>query len=339
MRVRAALWICLSGPVVFAGEPDAALKSLYDAHDWPALRRALQKVKGSALYRGAVASAFNDSRAAELLLRAAIRSLPDSGEAYDQLARIYLRTGQYRKLTTLLEQKWASLPNTPDMEHERQVMAPFRGLPDQTSGTPRRSLLPHGGDIFLPVTISGGQAAYFFDTGAAVSCMSESEARRLGLAMRESEGTMGTVTSGRAAFRTAVARDVALGTFHLHDVSFAVFRDDQEPWSVLPPGRRGILGRPLLLAVRTLRWAKEGTVDIGAKPERAKPARSNLYFDGDTPLVTAVFGQESVLFTLDTGAENTDLHSGFAQRFPGLLRELGKKDTTEVRGVGGAESY
>ena len=73
------------------------------------------------------------------------------------------------------------------------------------------SVLPHeSGSIFIPLSVNGEAAEYFFDTGAWVSSVSESEARRLGLRIGETSGTMGTTTS-EVAFRTAVAKKLLAG--------------------------------------------------------------------------------------------------------------------------------
>jgi predicted aspartyl protease len=72
--------------------------------------------------------------------------------------------------------------------------------------------------------------------------MSQSEAKRLGLTIRESPGTLGTSTGERVGFHTAGAREVAVGGIRFRDVSFAVFQDTEAPWSALPSGRRGRSG-------------------------------------------------------------------------------------------------
>jgi predicted aspartyl protease len=218
-------------------------------------------------------------------------------------------------------------------------MAPFRGLPDQTVGKFRPSILHHDGNIFVPISIGGKAAKYFFDTGAWVNCMSESEAKRLGLAVHESGGTLGTATGAKVGFRTAVAEEFAAGNISLRNVSFAVFPDDQEPWSVLPEGQRGLLGMPVLLALRTLRWTRDGTIEIGAKARLKDVHTSNLYFDNDHLLLVAGVQGRRVHGLLDTGAETTDLYEEFTKEFADLVQESGKKDSTEVRGVGHAESF
>lgn len=141
-----------------------------------------------------------------------------------------------------------------------------------------------------------------------------------------------------AGFRTAVAQEVVVGEIHLKNVSFAIFADDREPWSDLPPGRRGIIGMPILLAFRTLRWAPEGALEIGGKAARLEVRKSNLIFDDDHLAVSVGVQGGKGLAALDTGALSTDLYQTLTIQFPSLM-ESSKKESREVRGVGGAETY
>jgi hypothetical protein len=193
--------------------------------------------------------------------------------------------------------------------------------------------------MFLPVSIQGGAGRYFFDTGAWLSCLSESEARRLGLTASAAKGSVGTSTGASVGMRMALAREVVVGGTRFENVSFAVFPDDQEPWSGLPPGQRGIVGMPLLLGLQTLRWSHDGTLTIGAPAKTLRVDESNLLFDDDHLVATVGFEQERVRLTLDTGAETTDLYQGFADQFPAFLSRTGRKDVQEVRGVGQAQKF
>ncbi len=261
------------------------LKSLYDARRWAELYEALKHVKDPhALYRGAVAVTFNNNpHEAENILRSVIKSAPRSDEAYqayEWLTHLYLYSGQYQRLISNLEERWAAFPNKSELPQERTAMAGFRGLPDQVVTQHHPSTLRHeNGSIFIPLTINGVSATYFFDTGAWPSVMSESEAKRLGLTINDTAGALGTMTSAKVGFRTAVAKELVVGNTHFGNVSFVVFPDDQEPWSVLSPGRRGILGIPILLGLRTLRWSKNGRVEVGFKSAPFDLRKSNLYFD------------------------------------------------------------
>lgn len=106
----------------------------------------------------------------------------------------------------------------------------------------------------------------------------------------------------------------------------------------MPAGRRGLIGIPIILGLRTLRWSQDGAVEIAMKSAPANPIGSNLFFDEDHLVVAGNLGERSILATLDTGAQTTDLYEAFAKEFA-TLTAAGKKDSTEVRGVGHTESF
>lgn len=321
----------------------ADLKILYDEHRYVELRNALRKGQGPALYSGVLAAAFNQSSEAERLLRSIIKSAPRSGqsaEAFAALTHLYLQTGQYQSLASIVEQRLANFPERVEaLQQEKAALAPFLDLPNQVNDQPRRVELRHDGGLFIPLAVNGKLSNFFIDTGAAINAMSESEAKRLGLQIHDQAGRIGTVTGQQAAFRTGVARVLTVGQIHLRNVSFAIFPDDQEPWVNLAAGRRGLLGIPVLLALRCLRWSRDGTVRFGEYSSQKAPSASDIYFDNDHLLITAGFKQKPVLFTLDTGAESTDLYEKFAMEYPDVVKETSRKDTTEVRGISGSESF
>jgi|SRR5579863_2502949 len=321
---------------------DGDLKALYDGQKWAALHDELQKTNAHNLYRGAVAVVFHeDSRRAESLLQSVIKAEPkseDAYQAYEWLSHLYLYSGRYRSFVSIMEARWTAFPQRPGEKQEREEAAGFRGLPDQVTERVRPSTLRHEDkSIFIPLTVNGAPATYFFDTGAWLSSVSESEAKRLGLKFGGASGSTATVTN-RIGFRTAVAEKLIVGEVRLKNVSFAVFPDDQEPWSLVPPGRRGLLGMPIILAFRTLRWAPDGTVRIGETPAALNVHTANLIFDNDHLAVTVRFQGRKALAAVDTGAEGTDLFRDFAVQFPSVM-ESGKKGSTEIHGVGGKETY
>ena len=148
---------------------------------------------------------------------------------------------------------------------------------------------------------------------------------------------MGTMTN-RTNFRTAVADELVVGGVRLKNVSFTVLPDDKEPWSLVPLGRRGLIGIPVILAFRTLRWAQDGTVRIGEKPASFDVHKANLVFENDHLAISIRLEGRTAFGAVDTGAETTNLFRELAVQFPSIV-ESGKQSTTQVRGVGGAESY
>jgi hypothetical protein len=202
--------------MAICGQTSGELASLYHAHRWKDLSQRLQSSPGFPLYRGALGITFDqDTGSAERLLLSIVNSAPrspDAYEAYEWLSHLYFYRGQYRKLWSIMGERWSAFPQKKENGQERAVMVGFSGLPDQVLEQSRRSQVPHEpGSIFTPVSIEGKQATYFFDTGAWISCMSESEAKRLGLRIRESSGKLGQSAGSQVGFRTTVAAESSLG--------------------------------------------------------------------------------------------------------------------------------
>jgi hypothetical protein len=238
-----------------------------------------------------------------------------------------------------MEEKWAAFPDESESSKDKTEFAGLLSLPDQVTLKRDRSFLRHSGDLWIPVLINGKPVTFFLDTGAGLSTMSESEAKRLGLTVRQGGTSLGSSTGSRIGFRCAVARELVVGNIRLRNVSFAVLPDDGEPWVHVSEGRRGLLGVPVLLAFGTLRWGKDGTIEIGAKSAKTDRRRANMYFVDDHLVTDAVFYDRKLPATLDSGAETTDLYARFAKVFDSLLRESGTRSVTEGIGVGGTESF
>lgn len=239
-----------------------------------------------------------------------------------------------------MERRWAAFPDKKDRKQEEAEIAGFRGLPDQLTASSRPSSLPHEpASTFVPLSIDGGSATYFFDIGAWISCMSELEANRLHLTIRNTSGTLGQSAGSQVGFRTAVAREVVIGQTHFKNVSFAVFPDNQEPWTDLPAGYKGIIGMPMPVDLETLRWEKAGKLAMNNPPRPFHMQTANLVFDDDHLIVSATVQGQTIRATLDTGASTTDLYKGFADQFDTLLNRNGKPDTREVHGVGHSEIF
>ncbi len=345
MRAGALIFVgILSGALSSQAQGDRELKWLYEARRWAELYDRLQLTDGSPLYRGAAGITFHHNLPeSERLLLSLIKARPTSTEAYEALewlSHLYFYQGRYGNLESVMEKRWTTFPQKPERAQEQVAIAGFRGLPNQRTESIGPSTLTHEPDsVFLPVSINGRPANYFFDTGAWISCMSESEAARLGLEVRETSGSLGQSAGSRVRFRTAVASRVALGNDRFLDVSFAVFPDDQEPWSALAPGKRGIIGIPILLELETIRWERAGTLQVSSKPGSFISRQSNLRLDNDHLVTTASVEGRVISATVDTGALTTDLYKPFADMFPDLLKRYGSKDTTEVRGVGHAATF
>lgn len=338
LRVRLAVTVLVTLASTSEIQAQNDLKTLYETRRWTDLYAAVDGSKGNDLYRGAVAVAFHQTAQAETSLRSVIQAKPKSDEAfqaYGLLGELYITTGQYRRATITMRARWRAFPDNPGRQKEEKELARFSGLPDQLLVRSGPASVRHEAEsIFIPLSVNGVSSEWFFDTGASMSVVSESEARRLGMTVKSTAGTMGTTTSS-VPMRTAVAKNVTIGGFQFRDVSFLVL-EDREPWTLLEPGKRGVIGLPLILGFRTVRWHRLGPMEIGWMAAPLNVEKANLHFEDAKPVLTLDFEGQGFLGSLDTGAGNTDLFKGFGEQFPQLLK-AGKPDSFALQGAGGTE--
>jgi predicted aspartyl protease len=322
-----------------AGQSVSEKQVLDDGRQWLDSRE-LPAPTASALLRAAAGNARNQTALSEGLLLSIVQSQPASDSArraHELLSRIYLRSGQYRRVIANLDQWARAFPDDPQWRNEKTDVEQFRGLPDQINGRRRRSTLRHGpgNDFAAPVLINGRRATYLLDTGAWISVMTIAEAKRFGLTIREGSGVIGEASGKGVTVRTAVAKTLSVGSMIFHDVSFAIL-PDVEPWKSMPAGHGGIIGVPVLLQLGCIRWMKGGTWEIGCRDDRSGSDTTNMVFFGNHLLLAPTVANRQSFMTLDTGAETTDLNANFAREFAREIQDVGTKSATRVEGVGGS---
>jgi len=318
---------------------DKDVEALYRTHQWFELRRSVSS-QSPALIRAAVAAAFNNPERAESLLRSIIRSQPRSAitdEAYDLITKMEARSGQYARFNRTYAEWSAAFPNSARVRAAKEGLDKFLGRPDQANGTRRRSILQHErGSYSVPVTINGKTDDFLIDTGAGQSVLTDRESKKFGLTILS--GSASSMDSSGTGFlsRTAIAGEVIIGAMRFRSVSFEVLPADGPFRDV----EGGIVGVPLQLALGSIRWLKEGIVEIGgaAPPSGSQP---NLVFDPDPSrlLIEAEVLTKRVQFTLDTGAVTTDLNANFADLFPDVLQRDGKRGRQDITGAGGTQTF
>jgi predicted aspartyl protease len=333
------------GYALCQSKPISELKTLYECHQWFALRDAVKTAPQSTFYRGAVDAAFNDLPSAQKHLEAVITSSPhspDAYEAYQLLATLYFRNGLYREALSQVDSMIAEKPSAEDTRNMRPLFEGFGSQGDQT--LVKRDIssvtMQHGTEgLYLPLTINGKESAYAFDTGANFSVMSESEASRLSLHVHQVGTRIGDSSGGQIGLRVAIVENFVVGGLHLKNVAFAVLPDSQEPFKDLPDGKRGLIGIPVLLAMQAFQWEPAGKFILGLTTKNRDLDSSNLCFDESFPVTQAWFQDKPMELTVDSGAQTTVLGPPFAKDFASLLKSSGHAETHKLTGVAGSSSY
>ncbi|HET9833717.1 MAG TPA: pepsin/retropepsin-like aspartic protease family protein [Vicinamibacterales bacterium] len=253
----------------------------------------------------------------------------------DERLRAYLRTGQYAEATRLIDQMLAIEPR----EDLKNVRAIFGGAPTMrvrhASGDFRCDVTDTG--VSLPLTVNGARVQWLSDTGANVTMISDAEAARLGLMIRDSEGRAADLAGGSTGIRTAIAEQVVIGRTRLENVLFLVMPAQQMPWKELAAGRQGILGLPVMVALDALDWKRGGMCRTGLIDDLSRRRPANLRYDGLQVITTVTFGGRELEFVLDTGNQSgTQLWERFGKDFEPLVKERGRPGSARVTQIGGS---
>lgn len=340
MRIR--ITTCFLIGSMFYGLASAAgaptLKTLYDQHRWFELRQTIKNEKhASPLYLGAVASAFNQDKEAEMYLNRVIEQAPTSDnavQAHKMLAYIYGRSGRNHQALDEFESILKARPSFAEVENARAIYAAFSQHPDLSVEIIGRTVVQGDiseGDLVLPVSIHGETRYWVLDTYFNVCSMTESEARLLGVAVNESSAQVGDSAGGRVKVRTAFVPELAIGDVRVQNVSFIIVPDSLGS----PPS--GYIGIPLILALKSLQWKSDGTVEIGSTSTSDPSAESNLSFDGLSLVTRAEFEGKALDFIVDTGSRTgTQLWPHFKQDFSNFVSQRGTQSKQVANGIGGS---
>lgn len=342
--IGCGLMLLASAGTSLHGQDPQELQQMLDSNQAFALRDAVQEGKVSAFYRGAVEDSLNHVQAAQRDLGKAIAAEPSNAfDAHEMLAGENFRNGQYHEAVAELDAAHMLRPDAADVNNFLPLVRTLAAWPDmqvaELSGSRVKMKAESEHAQWLPVKINGHDVAYGFDTGAALSTMGEADAKALGLEVRHVNMQL-SEASGKTVpgVDVAMVRDMVVGGLHLQNVPFFVLRDTGEPFAKMEVGTRGLIGLPVLLAMQALRWNADGWFALGSDARVKHPTAQNLLFHGTTAIVEVAVDGRSLIFSLDTGAADSDLNAGFARALPELVAR-GRKETRAITGMGGSESY
>jgi tetratricopeptide (TPR) repeat protein len=335
--VKAVLLVIVAASAIFpAKKRPPSAQELYSQHRWFELRDSIRRGAAPDLYQGAVDAAFNRPDEAEKELRAVIQAEPGSSqahEAHELLRYMFLREGRYAAALTEVDALLRENPNDSDARDDRQIFQVFSHYGDQSLSGSYFSTPIHHGHLIVPLKVNGVDARFALDSGANLSIVSESEARRLRLVVHQVSGKLGDSTGGNTGFQVAIAQQLTMGGAQLKNVAFLVVSDKQQPFADVPPGEKGLVGLPVILALKTLRWSPDGMLEMGfPSPQRTRSRRPNLCFEGAQPILEARLQGRPLAMALDTGAEKTVLWPHFLHGFPAIAQH-GRKQRIHKSGV------
>jgi predicted aspartyl protease len=229
-------------------------------------------------------------------------------------------------------------PQRQDANQSEAVARALAGVPRQaiiaSNPTPVATRRDKVGLMTADALINGQAQMMIVDTGASLSVLSMSAAKRLGVRLRDG-ASIHSATRDVVPVRLGVADTMEFAGFRLSNVVFLVLDDAQLQ------GPRGyqieaIIGFPVLRAMKRIRFTSDGRLaPEPASSSRAKSVGELRVVGGSHLFVTARLGGAITPLHLDTGATDSSLSALFAARHPDVLAGLarGKTGTMSVGGT------
>lgn len=185
------------------------------------------------------------------------------------------------------------------------------------------------------VAINGIQQDVVLDTGANLSVITRSAAKKLGLHMLEGAASIRSATSNEVATRIGLADRIVIAGSVLANVAFLVLDDAQLEMPVAGGYRiDAIVGFPVFRTLGRIRFGqRDFMVETEQLPDPACPP--NLRAIGSTLFVQTEINGIPVPLHLDTGANRSGLSPRFAREQPEVLTGL-ERGTSQFAGAGGA---
>ncbi|PXV60573.1 Aspartyl protease [Dyella jiangningensis] len=185
--------------------------------------------------------------------------------------------------------------------------------------------------------INGHAQEAILDTGANLSTVSLSTARKLGLKLLDGTSSVGSASRQAVTTRVGIADHVEFAGLSLSHVAFLVLDDEQLDMPV-PGGYQidAILGFPVLRQLQRLQFTADGRL-LPSRSAASSVATGNLRMVGSDLYVNVRLNDMPVSMQLDSGGARSALSSGFASAHPAVIKGLQSK-RERVAGAGGSRA-
>jgi predicted aspartyl protease len=185
----------------------------------------------------------------------------------------------------------------------------------------------------IPLKINGNEEEFIFDTGANISTIKKSLAKKLKLIFLKGNIKVGSMTGIKVDSELAYAESLEIGNITYKNVLFLVVPDDVLTFAGGLYSIDGIIGYPVFREMREIQLS-DNELFIPQNP--APKQGQNLVMNGFNPVVNAVINNDSLAFTFDTGARTTVLYYKYYEKYKKEIDKKYEMEDVEIGGAGGS---
>lgn len=182
------------------------------------------------------------------------------------------------------------------------------------------------GTIDADLTVNGIEQSWILDTGANFSTVSASFAAKLGVQLSQGAAQTEGITGAENKLQVAILPEMKLGGATIRNVVLLVLDDANLN---VPTGKthyqiNAVLGYPVMQALQRITFTKDGHFLAGPDSPFGRDG-ARLYMDELTPLLECDVENRKLLFSFDTGADESVLSDRYRHDFHRAFKGLHKK--------------
>lgn len=348
----ASVWLLLPPSYAQNTKSDAYLDSLYEVKQFELLHKANTNRQQASyyVYQALYANLCNKPQQANTFLDSvAVQKLPEKyqfkywtirNDNYVKLAN-YPKAYQTSQTLTQKFKKHYTAQELADNLQTEKIWQEAQAIPmqkvhytGQCSVSTKRDL---AGLLNVKVNTTKGEADFVFDTGAGISTITESEAKRLGFKIYgKGDIHIQGFTGLKNETRIATTDELKIGNISVRNPLFLVFRDEALSFAGGAYKINGIVGFPIAKDLGTITISKD-TLSV-TRTNSTEPR--NLFMDMLNPVLMLTVNGKSEPFNFDTGGDKTSLSRMFYETFRQdvLLKNL-PLETKVSASAGGEQKF
>ncbi len=185
----------------------------------------------------------------------------------------------------------------------------------------------------IPVSSSGISIDFIFDTGANLSTISRSNAKKFSMELLPGHIDVLAGTGKKVDAQLACCKTMTIDNVQVRNALFLVFNDSDLAISGTDYSIQGIIGYPVITALKEIQISREGYLRIPKKTTSSE--EKNLAFVQMTPIIEI----DGLYYNFDTGANKTMLFKRYFDKYKADITKRNKEHKIQYAGIGGMGTY
>ncbi|WP_369013013.1 aspartyl protease family protein [Flavobacterium anhuiense] len=325
---------------------DSILKQLSKQHQFAKMDSLNSKEKGKDyyFYKGLYANVCNKPKLSnqyldslknnELINTYEFAKLKD-----DNYIKLFSYNSAYMasKVLTMKFQQRFTKEELQDEINTQQIWKTLRGTRPQSIDKFTKitvaAVKDKAGLITTEVKAKDTVSHFVFDTGAGISCITESIAKKMGVKILPDHNiSVESFTGQKNKVRIGVASEINLGELKIDNAVFLVYPDKAFTFADGAYVINGIIGFPIIKELGTITFEKDKLTF--SKESESGTNEKNLFVDELRAIVMLKYKNKTLPFNFDSGAKVSLFNKAFYETFKTDLDSIGTLETTKTSSAG-----